>query len=810
MGSFALDLRLSVRSLLRSPAFAAATVVVLALGIGAVTVVFTIANGVLLQPLPYAASERLGIVWHDLGEGAQSLPALNALDYRDYRARSRLFEDFTVAAGRQRILGDPRGEPSLVQVGLVASHFFSFFGVSPVLGRHFTAEEDVAGGPRVVLVSHDFWQGYLGADPGAVGRKLDLDGEPHEVVGVLPPGFRLLLPPEAFRLRDAALWVPIQLDWAELPPRNFTGQTAFGRLRPGVTFAEAQHEMDQMAAELRREHPVHAAASLRARIVPLHFDVVKRARPGLALLGGATALVLLVACANVVSLALVRGHRRQRELRVRAALGAGRWGLARMALVESLLLSAAGTVLGVVIANAALRLVQVTAANSLPRLQAVAVDARVLAFAAAACAAVGLLSGLLPALAAARADVAAPLAEGAYSSESRRQGRLRSLLIAGEIALSLVLLVGLGLLARSFVALQQVRPGFEPEHVLSLRLSLPPQPYSDDARRLAFHDALRARILALPGVTHVGTIHQLPLTGSGILQPYAYDEETARNWESVTADHRFVTPGWFDSVGARIVRGRDFERADLEGDRRVLVIDETLAARAFAGREAVGQRLQVESNDHESPYAEVVGVVAHVHLHDLTRAVLPQIYEPRMWLQTSVTVRSAGDPDPMAPLVRREIRALEPSAAIEQVTPLATLVKAATSSARLNLVLMGVFGCLALVLTAVGLYGVVSYSVSRRTRELGVRLALGSSPRGIRRLVLGQGLRLVAASLAVGLAGAVALAGSLRALLVGIAPWDPVTYAAATALLGAVALFACWVPARRASRMSPVSALRAD
>jgi putative ABC transport system permease protein len=809
MGSFGRDLGQGLRALVRSPGYATATAAVLALGIGAVTVVFTIVNGVLLQPLPYTASERLGIVWHDLGEGAQSLPALNGLDYRDYRERSHLFEDFVVATGRPRILGDPT-EPSRVQVGLVASHFFRFFGVDPVLGRHIAPEEDVAGGPKVVLLGHDFWKSRYGADPGVIGRKLDLDGEPHEIVGVLPEGFRLLLPPEAFRLRDAELWTPIQIDWAKMPARNVTGHTAFGRLRPGVTFAEAQHEMDAMAARLRSEHPELAAGNLRARIVPLHFDVVKRARPGLALLGGAVALVLLVACANVVNLALARGRRRQRELSVRAALGAGRWRLARLVLMESLLLSAAGTLLGVALADAALRLVQVLAANSLPRLQAVAIDGRVLAFAAAACAATALLSGLLPAISAARADLVPSLAEGAYASESRRQGRVRDLLIAGEVALSMVLLVGAGLLARSFVALQKVRPGFDPAGVLSLHLSLPPTPYAEDARRLAFYDALRARLLALPGVTDVGTIHQLPLTGSGILQPYAYDEETARDWESVTADHRFVSPGWFASVGARLVAGRDFVRDDVGRTRKVIVIDETLAARAFPGRNPVGQRLQLEANGTPDPYAEVVGVVAHIHLHDLTRAVLPEIFEPGFWTLASVTVRGSGDPAALAPLVRREIRAQEPAAAIEDVAPLQALVADATSSARLNLALMGVFGSLALFLASVGLYGVVSYSVTRRTRELGVRLALGASPAGVRRLVLGQGARLVAASLLAGLLGAMALAGSLRALLVGIAPWDPVTYLAAAALLASVALFACWVPARRAARMDPVAALRAD
>ena len=809
MGSFTRDVVQGFRSLRRSPGYAAATIAVLALGIGANAVVFSIANGILLQPLPYAASERLGIVWHDLGQGAQSLPALNALDYRDYRERGRLFEDFAVATGRERILGDPN-EPTLVQTGLVAAHFFRFLGITPILGRDFAPEEDVAGGPRVVLLSHELWQTRYGSDRGVIGRSLDLDGQPYAIVGVLPEGFRLLLPPEAFRLRDSALWVPVQIDWKRLPPRNYTGFTAFARLREGVSFVQAQQEMDRMAAELRREHAEHEASTLRARIVPLHFDVVKRARPGLALLSGAVGLVLLVACANVASLSLARGRRRTREISIRAALGAGRGAIVRLVFAESLILSLAGSLLGVALAAVALRLVRALAATSLPRLSSVSIDGHVLAFGAVACVAVALLFGILPALSAARTGLAPSLTEGAYASESPRQARLRGVLVAAEVALSVVLRVGAGLLARSFVALQQVRPGFDPTGVLTLQLSLPPKVYGVDARRLAFYDTLRARLLALPGVTELGAIHQLPLSGSGILQPYAYDAETARNWESVTADQRFVTPGWFEAAGARLVAGRGFERADLGQTRRRIVIDETLAARAFPGQDAVGRQLQVEASEEPNRFAEVIGVVAHVHLHDLTRAVLPQIYEPGFWLQTSLTVRGTGDVAELAPLVRREIRALEPAAAIERVRPMSELVAAATASARLSLVLMGAFGSLALLLASVGLYAVISYSVSGRARELGVRLALGASPAELRRLVLGEGARLVAASLAVGLAGAAALAFLLRTLLVGIAPWDPPTYVAASGVLAVVALLACWAPARRAARTDPLASLRAE
>jgi predicted permease len=456
------------------------------------------------------------------------------------------------------------------------------------------------------------------------------------------------------------------------------------------------------------------------------------------------------------------------------------------------------------------RVVKALAGDSLPRLRSVAVDADVLGLAGAACALVTLLFGLVPALAAAHGGIAPRLWETAYGSESARQSRLRRLLIGGEVALCVMLLVGAGLLARSFAALQRVEPGFDPRGVLTLRLSLPPAPFSEAGPRLAFHDALRERILALPGVEACGAIHQLPLTGSGILQPYAYDEETARNWESVTADNRFVTPGWFEAMGARIVTGRDFERADLEAGRRRIVIDDTLAARVFPGVDPVGRRLQVEPNDHPERYAEVIGVVAHLRLHDLTRAVLPQIYEPAFWLQTSLAVRGRADPAELAPLLRREIRALAPAAAVEDVVPMPQLVGAATSSARLNLALVAVFGALALLLASVGLYAVVSYSVSRRTRELGVRLALGDSPAGIRRLVLGEGARLVGAGVAAGLLGAAALAGFLRAVLVEVGPWDPLAYLGAAGVLCAVALAACWAPARRAARMDPLAALRVE
>jgi putative ABC transport system permease protein len=810
MESLWLDLKLAMRSLRKRRDYALLALLTLAFGIGAVTAVFSVLNGVLLRPLPYSASDRMVILWHDLGNGAQSLPALHPLDYFDYRERSERFEDWTLATGQEWILsGD--AEPELVDVGVVAANFFSFFGADPILGRSFTVAEEVFGGPKVAILTHRLWSRRFGSDPGVLGTTIRLGGEDHEVVGVLPASFRLLLPPEAFRLRDAEIWTPTQVDRKNLPPRNFTGYTAFGKMKPGVRLEQAQEEMDRLEAQLKSEHAEHQAANLQVRAVLLHGDVVKRARPTLRVLMAAVALVLLIACGNTAQLLLTRFRSGERELSIRAAMGASRWRLARLVVIEGLLLALGGGLLGILLARIGIEVLPRFATSSLPRLDAVVVDRAVAGLALAAAFAAAFLFSLVPALSTSRASLSHSLADAGRGSASRRHSRLRSFLVVAEVALSVVLLIATGLTIRSFVSLLEVEPGFEAGGLLTLRVSLPPAEFPEQEERSAFYDVLEERILALPGVVSVAAVNQLPLTGSGTLQPYAYDEETTKNWESVTADERYVTPGFLRTMGATLIAGRELTRDDFRLGRRYSVIDETLAKRAFGGNSAIGRLLRVEPLGHEDPFTEVVGVVRHLRLHDLTRPLLPQFYFPlSWWTSLSLTVRTEGDPEALAGAVTGEVRRLAPGAAIEDVAPMEQLVSKARSQARLSLVLMVGFGAFAILLATVGLFGVVSYAVGQRKTELGIRLALGATPAGVRFFVLEGGLRLVAAALVVGLAAAAGLGHLMSGFLYGVRAFDPLTYAGVAAVLGLVALAACWVPAERATRVDPVTVLKGD
>ena len=806
-----LDLTFAIRSLGKRPGFALLGLLTLGLGIGAVTAVFSVVNGVLLRPLAYSNPERIVILWHDLGNGAQSLPALHPRDLFDYRERSELFEEWTLATGNELILGGAEN-PELVDVGVVEANFHSFFGVSPIYGRSFTPEESIHGGPQVAILSHRLWTRRYGSDPGIVGATVRLAGEDHEIVGVLPEPFRLLLPPEAFRLRDAEIWTPVHIDIASLPPRNYTGYTGFGRMRPGIRLAEAQEEMEALEAQLKEENPEHQAANLQVRAVPLHGDVVKKARPALRVLMAAVGFVLLIACGNTAQLLLARFRSAERELSVRAAMGASRVRLARLVMVESLLLALGGGVLGVLLARGGIELLPLVAGASVPRLGDVVLDPRVLAFALLTSVAAALIFSLVPALSLSRGNLVAALGEGGRGgSASRRHVRLRNVLIVGEVALSVILLVATGLTIRSFAALLEAEPGFRAEGLLTLRLSVSRVDYPEQDNRRILFDRLHERLEALPGVVSVAGVNQLPLTGSGSLQPFAYDDETARNWESVTADERFVSPGFLDAIGATLIAGREFTEDDVALGKRFTVIDEMLAEKVFPEGGALGGQVRIEPLGTEDPFTQVVGVVRHVKLHDLTKPLLPQFYFPQnWWLTTSLVLRTEGDPSAIAAAVRDEIRAIAPDAAVEDVAPMAELLSQARSQARFTLVLMVGFGIFAVALASVGLFGVISYAVSQRRVELGIRMALGATPVGIRRGVLAEGARLVTVSVVVGLVGAALSGRFLEGFLYGVEPIDLPTYAAVAGLLTAVALLACWVPASRATRVDPAKALKAE
>ena len=809
------DLRYALRMLQRAPGFFAVAVLTLGLGIGAATAIFSIVSGVLMRPLSYREPERLVNLWVDFGVGAQSLPAMSPGDFKDYQQRTQLFESVAAASGGNIVgatgaLSDA-DSVQRVDVSTVTANFFETLGVDPLYGRHFTPEEEAVGGPQVVMLSHRLWVTRYGADPSIVGERIRLDGLDQTVVGILPATGRLWLPAEAFLVTDAQIWKPLQFNYTNQPPRNFTFFTVFGRMKRGVTLAQAQADLETVAAQLRTEHAVHESAGMRIRAVSLQNDVVKHVRPTLVALFGAVGMLLLIACANVAHLLLARATARERELAVRGALGASRGRLLRQLTTESLVLSAGGGILGVVLAWLGTRwLVWMSPAN-LPRVDAIRIDQTVLLFALGASIVTALVFGLIPGFRAARVDVNRILRAGTNPSASKAQVRMRGLLMVAEVALTLVLIIGAGLMVRSFLALQQVRPGFDPQSVLSFRVSLPVAQYSRFEMRAEFIRRMEEEILRLPGVTHVGFTSQLPLTGSGALSPFAYDEATARNWESATADGRGASADYFRALGTRLLAGRFFEERDRGAN--VIIIDETLAARAWPGENAVGKRLQVQPTGSPNAFAEVVGVIEHVRSQDLARAVRPQIFRPIIGFggtQPFVVVRATVDPASLIPAVRQLVASMDPAVPVDRAQPMSAYVGDALAQSRLTLVLMAGFGVVALIMAAVGIYGVISYSVSQRTREIGIRMALGQETRQIRNLVVGQGLRLVAISLGIGLAAAYVLAATVSGLLYGVNPRDPLTFAGMTAFLLIVALIGCLVPARRATAVNPLSALKAD
>jgi putative ABC transport system permease protein len=808
------DVAYALRGLRRAPGFTLLVVLTLGAGLGAATTIFSVVNGVLLRPLPYRQPDRLVMIWNDFGQGAQTLPATSATDYLDYRRETRLFDDFAAGTGGSEVgaTGVLTGEGSSERVELtpISANLLPLLGVTPILGRPFTEEEDVFNGPKVVMLTYGLWQRRYGGDRAIIGKSIQVDAVSRTVVGVLPPDFRLLLPPEVYAIREGDVYTPLQIDLGNLPPRNLTTLTVFGRIKAGVTHAQAQDEMDRLAARFRSTYPEHQASQVRIRAVPLHHDVVKGVEPTLVILLAAVGLLVLIACANVANLLLARATVRERELAIREAMGADGWQIARQLLTESLVLAALAGAVGVGLTYAGLAALARLAPAGLPRLADVRVDGTVAAFTVLLCIGTAALFGLAPAIHAARPGGREALRSGGRVANARHQGRVRNALIAAEIALSLVLLVSGGLLVRSFLALQRVRPGFEPAGVLTFQISLPLGAYPKGSTRKEFYEELDRRLAGLPGVTSVGRTNQLPLTGSGALQPYAYDEETARNFESVTAEARWVSPEYFRTLGTRLQAGRAFTREDLWfGPNRTIIVDERLAKRVWGTVDPIGKSLQLDPTGTPNQDATVVGVVEATRLLGLGDYGLPAIYRPYPpLLSATYAVRASGAPAMLIPAVRREVAGMDPSLPVADMRPLAEYVEDALAGPRLSLLLMQAVGGLALLLATIGIYGVISYSVNQRQREFGVRIALGEPPDRLTRAVVRQGARLIGVSVAIGLAGAVVATRVVAGLLYGVSPLDPMTFASVSLALTAVALTACYLPARRASRADPLSVLR--
>lgn len=813
------DLRYALRRLANTPLFSAITILTLSLALGAAGTVFSVMNGVLVQPLPYRNPERLVMVWNDFGQGAQSLPAVSSTDYLDYRTETTLFEGFAAGAGQGEVratgilTGD--GPPERVQVTPVSSNLLPLFGVEPMLGRQFTEAEEAFQGPKVVMLSHRLWQRRYNADPAVVGQTIQMDGVSYQVVGVLPRNFRLELPAEVYQIKSGDIWTPLQFDRAHLPPRNLTTFTAFGKLKPGVTLAQAQAEMDGLAAKFRATYPEHQGSQVRIRLIPLKQDVVKAIRPGILALLGAVCALVIIACANIANLLLTRAAGRAREFGIRAAIGAGKIQLLRQLLIEGAVLTAIGGAIGLGLTFMALRLLPHFGPAGLPRIGEIGVDWQAALFTALLCFAVTIVFGLAPALHAFSSGANDLIRSGTRVVGRRRGAVLTQLLVGAEIALTLTLLIGAGLLIQSFFRLKQVNPGFDPRGAVSFRLALPATLYPNPPARTAFYDEADRRLGALPGVVSVGRASQLPLTGSGSLAPYAYDEATARNWESVTAEGRNASPDYFRAIGTRLLSGRFFTREDVDRlsqpGTRDIIIDETLARKVWPNGNAVGEMLQIQPTGEENNFARVIGVVEYTRIRELAADGLPQIYWPQ-WpaREASYVVRTTGSTDALAQAIQREIAAINPDLALSDLGPMEESVARSLDSYRLSLILMQGVAGLALLLGTIGVYGVIAESVGQRQREFGVRVVLGESPGRLERRVILEGARLVVPSLAVGIALAIGAARIMQGIFYGVSSADAATFAVVSGLLLLVATAACYLPARRAARTDPLVVLRGE
>jgi putative ABC transport system permease protein len=808
MGRLVQDLRYAARTLRSSPGFTAVVLATVALGIGANTAIFSVINAVLLRPLPYAKPERLVAAYQTQpGQGITS-NGVSYLNFSDWKAQSRSFDglgairmhDFTLTG---------QGEPMLVAAGTVTSNVFGILGSAPLLGRGLLPSDDAPEASPVAVLTEKLWRERFGADPAVAGKTVHLDQRPFTIVGVMPAIFKT--PPNA---PPAELWTPLSKDPVFEDLRQRRGGhylTIVGRLKGGVPTARAQAELATVAQELARQYP-RENEGWGVRLVPLSESFVAGVRTALLLLLGAVGFVFLIACANVANLLLTRTSARAREFAIRTALGAGRSTLVRQALTECLLLGLAGGALGVALALAAMGALRAWLPPDLPRVGEIGIDARVLGFSFLASLAAAAVFGIAPALQASGSGLAGALREGsAGAGESRGKRRLRNLIVAAETAFAFVLLVGAGLLAKSFVRLQSVPLGFDPSRVLTAGMSLPRTQYTKPEEWLGFYTTLVERLASKPGVESVSASLPLPLYGAGLNFAFKIEGQAESPGADLSANYTAATPGYFRVLGIRLLQGRLLTEQDTAQSPKVCLISQTFARRHFAGADPIGKRLVFGFK--ESVSREIVGVVADVRRDGLGVVSRPEMYVPFIqepWWAAYVVIRTSGDPMRLAAVLRGEVRALDPSLPIEGVQPMSQIVSESVAEPRFRTTLLGLFGGLALVLAIIGTYGVISYSVGRRKREVGIRLALGAAPGDVLRLVLAEGLALTGAGLAAGLLGAAALTRSLASLLFDVGRLDPATYAAAALALAAAGLLASWVPARRAMRVDPVRTLREE
>jgi putative ABC transport system permease protein len=809
MSTLAQDIRYAVRALRRTPGFTFIALATLAVGIGANTAIFSVVDAVLLKPLPFAEPGRLVRVYQTLPSQGVDSGGASYPNYADWAERVRSFEDLGGFRMHDFTLTE-RGEPALVVAATVTSNVFRLLRARPLLGRTLLVSDDAPGAAPVAVLTEKLWRQRFGGDPAAIGQTVALDKRPFTVVGVMPASFTT--PPE---VPVADLWTPLSQDpvFADLRERRGGHYlTIVGRLAPGRSIPQAQAELAGVAATLARQYPKENEG-WSVRLVPLVESLVSGFRTALLVLLGAVALVFLIGCANIANLLLARSSARSREVAIRTALGAGRARLARQFLTECLVLSLAGGALGVVLAYAGMGALRRMLPSDLPRAEEIALDGRVLLFSLAASILGALVFGLAPALQTASGGLSAALREGtAGSGESGRRRRLRGALVVAETALSFVLLVGAGLLGRSFLRLRDTPLGFDPSGVLTAGMSLPRSQYDKPAQWIGFYSSLVERMRGEPGVQSVAAALPLPLMGGGLNFAFHVEGKPVPPGETEpTANYTSLTTEYFKVLRVPLLRGRLFTDADGADRPKVCVVSAELARRFFPGEDPIGRRLVFGFTEPVS--REIVGVVGDVKRDGLGVVSRPEMYVPFVqepWWAAYLIVRTSGDPAALAPAVRAHVRALDATLPIEDTAPMTRTVYDSAAQPRFRTTLLAVFGGAALLLAALGIYGVVSYGVGRRTRELGIRVALGAQRGDVLRMILGEGLILSALGLAAGLAGALVLTRYLSSLLFEVGRLDPPTYAVVGATLLAVSLLAGFLPARRATRVDPVTALRQE
>jgi putative ABC transport system permease protein len=802
------DLRYGLRMLRKHPGFTLVSALTLALGIGANTAMFSVVQAVLLRPLPYPDADRLVMVWENVNLPAyrndQNTPSPG--NFNDWRRQSTAFSGMAAISWRAWNLTGA-GDPLRLQGEAVSANFFNLIGVEPALGRGFTEEEDQSDGPRVAILGYGLWTDRFGRDPAIVGRKILLDDTPYQIVGVMPSGF-------AFPDPDDRLWVPIALTPPQLANHGSHFLRVVARLKPEATIARAQAELDGIAAGLTKQFP-SSNTGVGARVMSLREQTVGELETSLLLLVGLVGFVLLMVCANIGSLLLARASAREREFALRAALGAGRGRVFRQLLTESLLLALLGGAAGLVLAAWGITGLRWLAPASLPQAAGLSIDAAIGLFNFSVACVAGIVCGLAPAWHADRRDLHDAIkAEGRASSHGAGT-RVRSLLVVVETALGVVVLVGAGLLLRSFWQLQQIAVGFEAERVLTFRVALPAARYGTLQKRTAFYRQLTDRLANGSGAQPAG-ISFLPLSFAGRSSGVNIEGDPPPTPGQVKfVDLRSVTPGYFSAMRIPFIQGRDVAWSDASDAPPVIVVSESAARSFWPTGDPLGHRLKLgPANDASIPWLTVIGVVANVQQLDLVRRPRPAIYlagtqDPAGDAVRDWVVRTAGDPAAFAAVVRSAVWAIDGTLPVTRVQSMNRVRSAATARQQFTLLLVALFAALALVLAAVGLYGLVSYTVAQRTRELGIRVALGAKPADVMRLVLGLGGRLVLGGLALGTAAALALSQLMSTMLFGIGARDPLTFVAVALLLAAVSMSACYIPARRAMRVDPAVTLRA-